>query len=215
MALQSPYSKRAPAGGGYRLSMYTGSVVAGLAAAAPIFSCRWTNSSARMIVQSIMLDFYVGTAYTNAQGIGNSLYFARAFTVSDSGGTAITTTQTKDQALDSAQINGLGGPGGGGTAQSLLFAGSGDMRIATTATLTAGTRTLDDQALYSWIGSASALGAASNNPDLVLGWQDATNPLTIRNNEGFIITNDVVLGAVGVIVWNIGIEWTEVSNNYT
>ena len=209
MALQVPYSKRAPAGGGYRIAMYTGSVVAGLAAAAPIFSCRWTSTAARMVVQSIMLDFYIVTAYTTAQGIGNSLWFARSFTVSDSGGTAITATQAADQALDTKQI------GVGGTAQSLIFAGSGDMRIATTATLTAGTRTLDDQALYSWLGSASAIGATSNNPDLVLGWQDATNPLTIRANEGFIITNDILLGAVGVIAWNIAIEWTEVGNNYT
>ena len=205
MAQFPPYSKRAPAGGGYRIAMYTGSVAAGLAAAAPIFSLRWTSTSTRMIIQSMVLDFYVVTAYTNAQGIGNSLYFARAFTTSDTGGTAITTTQTLDQSLDSKQIPG----------QSQLFAGNGDMRIATTAALSAGTRTLDDQALYSWIGSASAIGAASNNPDLILGNQDATNPLTIRANEGIIITNDILLGAVGVIVWNIGIEWTEVSNNYT
>lgn len=209
MALQVPYSKRAPAGGGYRVALYTGSVIAGLAAAAPIFSCRWTSTAARMIVQSIMLDFYVVTAYGTAQAIGNSLWFARSFTASDSGGTAITTTQTADQALDTKQI------GVGGNAQSLLWAGSGDMRIATTATLTGGTRTLDDQALYSWLGSASAIGAASNNPDLVLGQQDATNPLTIRANEGFVITNDILLGATGVIVWNIALEWTEVGNNYT
>ena len=209
MAQFPPYSKRAPAGGGDRISMYTGSVVAGLAAAAPIFSLRWTSTASRMIIQSIMLDFYVVTAYTTAQGIANSLYFARSYTVTDSGGTAITATQTADQALDTKQI------GVGGNAQSLIFAGSGDMRIATTATLTAGTRTLDDQALYSWLGSASAIGAASNNPDLVLGQQDATNPLTIRANEGIVITNDILLGAVGVIVWNIGLEWTEVGNNYT
>ena len=203
MALKPPYSKVAPAGGGYRLAMYTGSVVAGLAAAAPIFSCRWTSTSTRMIVQSIMLDFYVVTAYGTAQGIGNSLYFARNWTISDSGGTAIVTTQTKDQALDTTMP------------QSQIWAGSGDIRIATTAALTAGTRTLDDQALYSWLGSASAIGAASNNPDLVLGWMDATNPLTFRQNEGFVITNDILLGATGVIVWNIGFEWTEVSTNYT
>lgn len=209
MALQVPYSKRAPAGGGYRIAMYTGSMVAGLAAGAPIFSCRWTSTAARMIVQSIMLDFYTVTAYGTAQAIGNSLWFARSFTVSDSAGTPITTTQANDQALDTKQI------GVAGTGQSLIFSGSGDMRIATTLTLTAGTRTLDDQALYSWIGSSTAIGTSSNNPDLQMGWQDATNPLTIRANEGFIITNDILLGATGVIVWNIGIEWTEVGNNYT
>lgn len=203
MALNPPYSKRAPAGGGYRISMYTGSVVAGLAAAAPILSCRWTSTSTRMIVQSIMLDFYTVTAYGTAQAIANSLWFARSWTISDSGGTAITTTQTKDQALDTTMP------------QSLLFAGNGDMRIATTATLTAGTRTLDDQALYSWIGSSTAIGTSSNNPDLILGQQDATNPITIRANEGFVITNDILLGATGVLVWNICLEWTEVSNNYT
>ena len=205
MAQFPPYSKRAPAGGGYRIAMYTGSVVAGLAAAAPIFSCRWTSTSTRMIVQSIMLDFYTITAFGTAQVVANSLWFARSWTISDSGGTAITTTQTLDQSLDSKQIPG----------QSQLFAGNGDMRIATTATLTAGTRTLDDQALYSWIAGSTGQGVTSNNPDLILGNQDATNPLTIRANEGFVITNDVLLGATGVIVWSIGIEWTEVSNNYT
>jgi hypothetical protein len=209
MAVQVPYSKRAPAGGGYRISMYSGAIAAGVAAAAPVFSLRWTSTAARMIIQSIVLDFGVTTAYTNAQPIGNSLYFARSFTVSDSGGTAITTTQTADQALDTKQIN------ASGSAQSLLFAGSGDMRIATTAALAAGTRTLDDQALYTWLAGATALGACSNNPDVYFGYQDSTNPLVLRANEGIVITNDILLSAVGVIQLNIGIEWTEVGNNYT
>lgn len=133
------------------------------------------------------------------------MYFARAYTVTDTGGTAITTTQTLDQSLDSKQIPG----------QSLLFAGNGDMRIATTAALAAGTRTLDDQALYTWLASSGTIGVASNNPDLYLGYQDATNPLTIRANEGIVITNDLLLGATGVVTWTIGLEWTEVGNNYT
>jgi hypothetical protein len=209
MALNVPFSKRAPAGGGYRISMYSGNIVAGLAAAAPIWSLRWTSTSNRMIIQSIMFDFAVITAYGTAQAIENSLWFARSFTASDSGGTAITTTQTKDQSLDSAQIN------GSGSAQSLLFAGNGDLRIATTATLTAGTRTLDDQALYSWLGGATAIGVCSNNPDVIFGQQDATNPLVLRANEGLIITNDLLLGATGVIQINVCLEWTEVPNNYT
>ena len=184
-------------------------MVAGLAAAAPIFSLRWTSTASRMIIQSINLDFYTSTAFTTVQAIGNSLYFARAYTVTDTGGTAITTTQANDQALDTKQI------GVGGTAQSLLFAGNGDMRIATTGTLTAGTRTLDDQALYTWLASSGTIGVASNNPDVYFGYQDATNPLTIRANEGIVITNDLLLGATGVVIWTIGLEWTEVGNNYT
>jgi hypothetical protein len=165
-----------------------------------------------MIIQGIFLDFYVQTAYTNAQGIGNSVYFARSFTSNGSGGTAITTTQTLDQALDSKQITGTSGASQG---QSQIFAGNGDMRIATTAALGAGTYTLDDQPLYTFIGGATGLGVCTNNPDLIFGQQDATNPLTLRYNEGIVITNDILLGAVGVIVLNIGLEWTEVSNNYT
>ena len=209
MSLQVPYSKKAPAGGGYRISLYSGSIVAGLAAAAPIFTIRWTSTAARMVIQSIMLDFYVGTAFGTAQVVANSLWFARSYTVSSTGGTAITTTQTADQSLDTKQI------GVGGTAQSLLFAGNGDMRMATTATLTAGTYTLDDQALYSWMAGATAIGVTSNNPDALFGYYDATNPLVLRANEGIVITNDVLLGATGVIVVNIGLEWTEVGNNYT
>ena len=209
MGTQVPYSKRAPAGGGYRIAMYTGNMVAGLAAAAPIFTIRWASASSRMIIQAVYLDFFTQTAFTTAQGIGNSLYFARTYTVASTGGTAVTTTQTNDQALDGKQI------GVGGNAQSLIFAGSGDMRIAGTVALTAGTYTLDDQPLYSWIGTTSTIGTSSNNPDVLFGYQDATNPLTLRYNDGIVITNDFVLGAVGVVVWNIGIEWTEVGNNYT
>jgi len=209
MALQTPYSKIAPAGGAYRISLYTGNLAAGLAAAAPIFSVRWTSTAARMIIQQLYVDMAVVTAYTTAQPIGNSVYFARSFTTSDSGGTAITTTQTADQALDSKQI------GPGNSAQSLLFAGNGDMRIATTAAISAGTRTLDDQPLYSWLSGASAIGVASASVDPEFGKATSTNPITIRANEGLVITNDFLLGAVGVIIVRIALEWTEVGNNYT
>lgn len=204
MALNVPYSKRAPAGGAYRIALKTGAVAAGVAAAAPLFAIQWTDTQTRMVIQSLNLNVVVTTAYGTAQTLAFSLFAARAFTVADSGGTAITTTQTLDQALD----RNMG--------QSRLFAGNGDMRIATTAAITAGTRTLDDQPMYTWVSGLSAtLTQATQNYPIEFGILDATNPMTLRQNDGLVITNDVLLGATGVIVVYLAIEWTEVPNNYT
>ena len=157
-----------------------------------------------MIIQSVNLNVVVTTAYTTAQALAFSLFFARTFTAADSGGTAITKTQTLDQALDRLSL------------QSVLFAGTGDMRISSTAALTAGTRTLDDQPLYSWVSGLSAtLAQASLNYPIEFGIMAATNPIVLRQNDGLVITNDILLGAVGVIVVYVQFEWIEVPNNYT
>jgi len=203
MANMTPASKHAPAGGGYRLTMKTGALT-GLSATNPIFSLQWTHLTTKMVIQSVEVQVGVTTAYGTAQNQAFSLFFARSFTAADSGGTAITKTQTNDQALDTQ------------FGQSLLFAGNGDCRISSTGTLTAGTRTLDDQPLAGWIFGATALALApapSGPARKEFGILDATNPITLRQNEGIVILNDVTMGATGVVLVYVTIEWTEVPGN--
>jgi hypothetical protein len=203
MANMTPASKHAPAGGGYRLTMKTGALT-GLSATNPLFSLRWTHLSTKMVIQAIDVQLGVTTAYGTAQLTAFSLFFARSFTASDSGGTAFTTTTTLDSALDS------------NFGQSLLFAGNGDCRISSTGTLTAGTRTLDDQPLTGWIFGTNALAVApapSGDSRKQFGTLDATNPITLRQNEGLVITNDILMGATGVVLVYVSIEWQEVPGN--
>jgi hypothetical protein len=90
---------------------------------------------------------------------------------------------------------------------------SGDMRIASTAALTAGTRTLDTNAFAvtnGWAGSTLLTTGVVPLQQVEL-YQNGGNeyPIILANNEGIVITNAVAMGATGVMTVAVNIEWTE------
>jgi hypothetical protein len=83
-----------------------------------------------------------------------------------------------------------------------------DARIATTAALTAGTRTLDTNALAqigAWSGGADqGLVPVQNN----LWDQYAGDQLIVlAPNEGLVITNLMAMGAAGVVRVYVNVEF--------
>lgn len=198
--------------GAYSVCVFTGTMAAGLAANAPIFSVRWTDATRLMIVRRIALYARnAGTAFTAGTGLFD-LLFARAFTVSDSGGTAVVLS-------------------GNNQKRKTVFGTSlvGDMRISSTAALTAGTRTLDANALFSvkgflpatstnyvFVGEGSvgipgaATQAGATRP-LDLWRQDFASewPMVLATNEGFIIRATVP--ATGTWEAAVALDWVEVT----
>ncbi len=166
----------------------------GLVAGAAIFSFR--NMSANpVLVRRVGLGFVTTTAFTTAQIMSFGLVAARSFTASDSGGTAIALT------------------GSNAKHRTMLATPTSlDCRVATTAALTAGTRTLDANNLAvmaGWSGGAGVtIAPALNN---LLSHDTGDYPLVLAQNEGLVIANLTAMGAAGVGVATVAIEFAEAS----
>jgi hypothetical protein len=114
---------------------------------------------------------------------------------SDSGGTALAplagNTNKHRTKFDSSQVT--------------------DIRIASTGTLTAGTRTLDTNPLArvdAWIGATTAgVGTTLPNTNLVF-YNINDYPIVLENNAGFVITN-ILASVVMVFRMTVNIEWFE------
>lgn len=185
--------------GAYIISAESGVMAAGLGAGAPVFSMRWapTTPGALALVHRVQVAVAnAGTAFT--AGIGSlNMFVARAFNASDSGGTAQTLTGNNGKLRTSFNTS--------------LVA---DMRIASTATLTAGTRTLDavDVGLVAFPVPATT----TNNLLLALtdmltrSGADGDWPLVLANNEGFVI--QASLPATGTWIFQVVVDWIEVAS---
>lgn len=167
----------------------TTAMAAGLAAAAPIFSFRWSNASNLCLVKRVLFTMGSGGTGFTAGSAQFNMFAARSFTVSDSGGTSILPATNSNKLRTSM-----------GT--TLL----GDARISATATLTAGTRTLDAQPIASIsvpipvTTSAIFIPANSTMFDQRVG----EHPLVLAQNEGFVI--QATVPATGL--WFFSVQWT-------
>lgn len=185
-------------------------VAAGTSTAGQLFAWRRSSTaSTQLAVNYVGARFTCTTAYTTAQRTGCDLVIARGYTASSSGGTAIDmgSTVTKTGAL--------------ATAFPTSIMGSANLvRVATTDAFTAGTHTLDPNPIGLVVGWTGAIGdqvpAASSsggNFATLYGRQHADGgnpaPLVLAADEGFVIRNLVLMGAVGVGVWTFCVEWEE------
>lgn len=180
--------------GAYQLSLASGALTT-VAAAGPIFSFRWApGTSALCVVKRVSVGFVCTTAFGAAQQMGFGVYVARSFSGSDSGGTAATLTGNNNKYRTSMATTGVT-----------------DLRIASTAALTAGTRTLDSQALGTNYFYVPGVGTSLAQTDLIS--YDANDyPVVLANNEGLVITNQVLMGASGVGTAVVNIEWFEAAS---
>lgn len=183
--------------GSYLLSADNGTTVmtAGLAANAPIFSWRWGNSNVA-IVNAIRMSMCTITAFA-AGRIAFQAFKAggASFSASDTGGTSLTLTGNNAKKRQSF-----------GT--TLLT----DARISATATLSAGTRTLDANPFGELL---SATIVASANPvftQLPVYLRDTADqyPMTLAQNEGFVIQASVP--ATGTWFFGVTVDWTELAS---
>lgn len=169
----------------------------GAAANAAVFSFR--NISANpVVVRRVGIGFVVTTGFTTAQELRWGLRFARGFTASDTGGTAIGLTGNECKVRT-----------------SLDTLTSVDCRISSTGALTAGAKVLDTSHL-GMIGAYAAATTAGNilppAPDNLLKQDSDDYPLVLAQNEGFNIMNVVAMGAAGVGTLYVNMELAEVTS---
>jgi len=176
---------------GFRVAAKTGTMAAGLGAAAPIYSARWGSTTKYARVSGFSLSMMsLGTGFAAGSGLFE-LFKVTGFTVEDTDGAAV---DLADKA--------------GALQTRLATSAFSDMRIATTATLTAGTR--DDVPDYPLASVEFGITTAVNTVHLPTTriWLPDDDPLTLQQDEGLVLQATVpATGTWRAIVTPIWSEW--------
>lgn len=182
--------------GDYSLTAITGTMAAGIAADSEIFQFRWTQAAPPIcIIKDVAIwAGNLGTAFA-AGFFKFEMIAARAFTVAGTGGGTLTLTTNNGKLRTAMGITTLG-----------------EARIATTAALGAGTKTLDAQGLTSVGGGVPNVAGSS----LLSGWNTifdgnaSRHPLVLVANEGFAIR--VTVPATGTWTAGVTVRFAEVTD---
>lgn len=178
--------------GAYAMSTNNGTTVmaAGIAAASEIYQFRWIHATNLALLRSVRISLGSVTAFAAGQ-LHIEAVWARGFTAAGTGGAVATLTTNNNKKRTSFATTGLG-----------------EIRTATTAALTAGTKTLDAQGFGSISLSApTTVGPIITNQYLWTRDTADEYPHTFATNEGFIIR--VTLQATGTWYFGVTTEWAE------
>jgi hypothetical protein len=182
--------------GTYRVSVLSGTMAAGLAGASEVVQFLWSDATRLAVIHSITLDGLGGTTTTFTAGLASvRLFAARSFTVAGTGG-GIATLSGNNNKLRSSMGTTL----------------AGEIRVATTAALTAGTKTLDAQPFGQYafsVGTAASVQYAEQ-VKLFDATGDGTYPLVLAQNEGWIL--QATVPATGTWQFGLTVCWSEVSS---
>lgn len=190
------------------LAVATGDMAAGLAADSEILQFRNPNTTGKLVaIQELLVS---GMRATTAFAVGKidfRAYIVRGFTADGTGGATPTITGNNNK---------LRTVSGAPSQNDSIVAGK--IRVATTAALGAGTKTIDSNPVGQIVTHSSAgVGAATpiigsiylpHNGLFKAIPNDGESPIILAQDEGIIVTATVP--ATGV--WNIGfrIKWAEV-----
>jgi hypothetical protein len=161
-----------------------------------IAAFRWANLTYDCIVWYVKWYFNVQTGFTAGQYVQHSLYRAKAFSVSPSAATSLIPAVGQGMKKMSH-------------ADSVVTA----FQIATTGEITGGTRTLDGipvQTRGLWCPTTTVVQQAEPvlPPDGYLFYFHAG---TAALAEGFVLQNDITMGAAGVITLSMEVAWSEIT----
>lgn len=179
---------------GFRASGKSGAIAATLAADSTLFSLRNTDASKLILVNRLEVAGIVAGTVTAGVDFDLAAFVARSFSASDTGGSAVTPSKLRST-LDASVI------------------AAADLRVAGTAGLTAGTRTLDTSPLARVMGTTgTAVGTSFFGGKVPL---IETNPgdlrLLLGQNEGLVITNAGTAGPItGTFNVMVNLEWLEI-----
>lgn len=187
--------------GHYGLGVFTGILPAALAANSEVFQFRWADATRICIIQRIVISAAVSTTFF-AAGVPVQIDAIKstAWTVAGTGGTGITPAATLKRRASMG---------------STLVA-AGDIRIATTAALGAGTKTLEANS-FAALCAPGPITASLNGLIIPPGTAlfdanvgDGQHPIALVQNEGISIRS-VAVPATGTWTATVQIDWTEVA----
>lgn len=187
--------------GHYHWAGFTGILPAALGANSEIFQFRWADATRYAVIRKVKISACVSTTFF-AAGVPVQVDLIRStgWTVAGTGGTGVTPAALLKKR----------------TSMGSTLLAAGDMRIATTAALGAGTKTLDTYSAAA-IAAPGPITASLNGQIIPAGtilWQaeigDGEYPLVLAQNEG-ISVRSVAVPATGTWTASIDIQWAEVS----
>jgi hypothetical protein len=193
-----------PKGGNhYRYSGYTGTIGAALAANSEVFQFRFLSGvKSYALIHMIRFDGMGIVAVSTAAGpIGFEALIARSWTAAGSGGTRIAVTGDNlniETVNPNSQVNDLG--------------------IATTGALTAGTKTLDANAIGGVLGGVGTGAVTIYGPTGLIAptylFEDGETgncPIVLGNQEGFVIRTTHAGPTALTYAARFSVSWTEVT----
>lgn len=188
--------------GVYAYAQVSGTMAANIVGASEIFQMRWTDATDLCLVFGVNLESLGCTTTGFTAGFGNvDLTIARGWTADGSGGTAATLTGDNQKLRTSM-----------GSSQM------GTIRIATTAALGAGTKTLDAQpiGIYAatfdtavdrvYMPKVSMFGGVDQ---LAVGDTMNPYPVVLAEEEGLAMRATVP--ATGTWQFGVSVNWAEVT----
>jgi hypothetical protein len=194
--------------GHYRWAGITGILPAALGANSEIFQFRWSHASILAIITEIRIAAAVSTTmFAAGVPVQIDLIKSTGWSAQGTGGTAVT-------------MGALGKMRNGFASSSMV---AGDMRIATTAALGAGTKTLETGVPIAAIAAAGPITGSlvgtiipPGTPLLLPDSANGEHPLVLgvagggANSMGFSIRS-VAVPATGTWSLSVSIQWAEVS----
>lgn len=187
--------------GHYSYAGFTGILPAALAANSEVFQFRWADATRIAVIHRIIVAAVVSTTFFAAGvPVQVDLVKSTAWSVAGTGGTGITPAALLKRR----------------TSMGSTLMVAGDMRIATTAALGAGTKTLETLSLAA-IAAPGPITASLNGQIIAAGTRlyesetsDGGHPLCLVQNEGFSIRS-VAVPATGTWTMSVIVDWAEVS----
>ncbi len=182
--------------GSYSVTVKSGIEAAGAAANSPILAFRWAPAivptSLALIRRINFSAWNLGTGFTAGNYVFD-FFMARAFSVQDTGGGAVTLT------TNNAKLR---------TSHALTQA---TIQAATTGVLTAGTRTKDANSFRTLAGVVANAAFSTFLPHTeVFRQQPGEQPIVLATGEGFVI--EATVPATGTWTWACGIDVDEVAS---
>jgi hypothetical protein len=180
-------------GGSYEVVAKSNTIAAGLTANSPIIMFRFASASNIAIIRRLRLNAWtVGAGF--AAGIAQfDAFVARTFSIEDTGGllAAIASNTAK---LRTSNMN----------------AAVAHLRVADTAALGVGTRTLDGQPFETAIGAPAPTVVNTMIVSNAVLFQEHDHPLVLENLEGVIVQASVP--GTGTWAFSIHVAWDEINS---
>lgn len=178
--------------GEYACSLQSGLMAAGLAANAPVWSCRYTGANL-CVVDRVLLDG-LGTVLAFAAGVVQlRLFIVRAYTVFDTLATAATLSGNNCKLRSSYATTAMG-----------------NIAIAATATGTHGTGANDVQPMGAVVTGLPAVAGQGFLGQEIFGAYSAGHPIILAANEGLEL--QATVPATGTWTFGVDIHWAEVTS---
>lgn len=186
-------------GGHYMIGAQTGTMAAGIANAAQVFQVRWADPAKLFILKKLTVQAATLTGFAaTALGAPLELILGHGSTANGSGGTQLAPTSISNRLRQ--------------TMASTAFLGSGEIRIATTAALTAATgQALEAAALAECLGAPNATITRTELMPLFEERDFGAHPL-ILNTGDTLVVRTINPAGTGTWVACFTMEWVEAVN---